>query len=260
MGSRLTRSRSDRWISGVCGGIAEHLEVEPSVVRLGVLVSTLLGIPLLLPYIVASIVIPEQTAALGGAEPSAVEWGEDHLRITARAPLIPFSLSWKGWLKGCALVGTLGTLASLVIITGAALVGAALGTAEPFLLGVSTAATALPAAAWIAALASFGAAVIPVRHTLTCTHVALWIRGPLRSRRIDLNRIESLRKAGSHLELMLTDGELLHLPQPPTADDLDVLLEVIDDARRRATDHASDRSADASERARLQRLMARQRA
>ena len=34
MERRLTKSNSDRRICGVCGGIAEYLDVDPTVVRL----------------------------------------------------------------------------------------------------------------------------------------------------------------------------------------------------------------------------------
>lgn len=36
-GNRIVRSRSDAWLMGVCGGIAEHMDVPPTYVRLGFL-------------------------------------------------------------------------------------------------------------------------------------------------------------------------------------------------------------------------------
>lgn len=50
----------DKKISGVCGGIGEYFEVDPSLVRLGWIVATVLTgvVPGIIGYIVAAIVIP----------------------------------------------------------------------------------------------------------------------------------------------------------------------------------------------------------
>lgn len=52
----------DKKISGVCGGIADYFDIDPSLVRLGWIVMTILtGIfPGILAYIVSAIVIPKQ--------------------------------------------------------------------------------------------------------------------------------------------------------------------------------------------------------
>ena len=36
---RLTRSRADRKIAGVCGGLAQYMNVDPTVIRIIFLVS-----------------------------------------------------------------------------------------------------------------------------------------------------------------------------------------------------------------------------
>jgi phage shock protein C len=57
---RLTRSRDDRMISGVCGGIAEYFGVDSTLVRILVVVLTVLGFgTLLIAYVVGWILIPE---------------------------------------------------------------------------------------------------------------------------------------------------------------------------------------------------------
>jgi phage shock protein C len=58
---RLYRSK-DKKISGVCGGIGEYFELDPSLVRLGWIVLTILTgvIPGIIGYIVAAIIIPVQ--------------------------------------------------------------------------------------------------------------------------------------------------------------------------------------------------------
>ncbi|HSS44559.1 MAG TPA: PspC domain-containing protein [Thermoanaerobaculia bacterium] len=57
---RLTRSKTHKMIAGVCGGIAEYLDVDPTVVRvLYVMVSILsAAFPGLLAYIILLFVMP----------------------------------------------------------------------------------------------------------------------------------------------------------------------------------------------------------
>lgn len=61
---RLTRSRTNRKIAGVCGGLAEYFDVDPTVIRV-VFVLLLLpgGLPGLLPYLALWIVIPADTVS-----------------------------------------------------------------------------------------------------------------------------------------------------------------------------------------------------
>ena len=57
-GTRLTRSRRNRMIGGVCGGIAEYLNMDPTIVRIiTILLFLIPGISWLF-YIVAWILIP----------------------------------------------------------------------------------------------------------------------------------------------------------------------------------------------------------
>ncbi|MFH1450659.1 MAG: PspC domain-containing protein [archaeon] len=57
---KLYRSKTDRKIAGVCGGLAEYFEVDPTLVRLLWVVFTLCGGAGLLAYIIAWIIIPEK--------------------------------------------------------------------------------------------------------------------------------------------------------------------------------------------------------
>ncbi len=57
---RLYRSRKQRSIAGVCGGIAEYLDVDPSLVRIAWLILSMLGGPAALLYIVMAAVVPEE--------------------------------------------------------------------------------------------------------------------------------------------------------------------------------------------------------
>lgn len=58
---KLYRS-SDRKLAGVCGGIAEYLEVDPTVVRILYLILTLFTVafPGILLYIILWIMIPDR--------------------------------------------------------------------------------------------------------------------------------------------------------------------------------------------------------
>jgi phage shock protein PspC (stress-responsive transcriptional regulator) len=58
---RLVRSRTDRWLGGVCGGIAEYSGVDANLIRLLVVLGTIFGFgSLLVAYIVAWILMPEE--------------------------------------------------------------------------------------------------------------------------------------------------------------------------------------------------------
>ena len=59
MEKKLCKSATDRKLAGVCGGIAEYLNVDPTVVRLLWVVVTLLGGAGLLAYVAAAILMPE---------------------------------------------------------------------------------------------------------------------------------------------------------------------------------------------------------
>ena len=59
MKKRLYRSRKDKMLAGICGGLAEYFAVDPSLVRIaGVLLCLYAGTGLLV-YILAAIIIPE---------------------------------------------------------------------------------------------------------------------------------------------------------------------------------------------------------
>jgi phage shock protein PspC (stress-responsive transcriptional regulator) len=60
---QLRRSRNDRVIAGVCGGIARHLDVDPVLLRILVVVLTVFtGGAFLLAYLVAWLIIPDDPA------------------------------------------------------------------------------------------------------------------------------------------------------------------------------------------------------
>jgi len=60
---RLYRSRDDRVIGGVCGGLAKYLTMDPTVVRLIFVLLALAGGPGILIYLIMLIVVPEEPLA-----------------------------------------------------------------------------------------------------------------------------------------------------------------------------------------------------
>jgi phage shock protein C len=58
---RLYRSKHDRQIAGVCGGLAAYFNIEPTIVRLIFVLITIMGGPGLLLYIVLALVVPEES-------------------------------------------------------------------------------------------------------------------------------------------------------------------------------------------------------
>lgn len=56
---RLARSRSDRRIAGICGGIAEFMDWDVGVVRLLTVLSILLPGPQVLAYLILWLVLPD---------------------------------------------------------------------------------------------------------------------------------------------------------------------------------------------------------
>ena len=57
---RLYRS-DDKMLAGVCAGVAEYFDIDPTLVRLGWVVLSFIGFSGLLAYIIAAIIIPKKT-------------------------------------------------------------------------------------------------------------------------------------------------------------------------------------------------------
>ena len=68
---RLYRSRRNRVIAGVCGGIGEYLNVDPVIIRLLWVALILIWGTGLLLYLIAALIIPEEPIYQGPAPPPA---------------------------------------------------------------------------------------------------------------------------------------------------------------------------------------------
>jgi phage shock protein C len=59
MTKKLYRSKTDRKIAGVCGGLAEYFDIDPTIVRIIAFILLLPGgLPGFLPYLILWIIVP----------------------------------------------------------------------------------------------------------------------------------------------------------------------------------------------------------
>ena len=60
MEKKLYRSKTDKKIAGVCGGLAKYLNIDPTIVRLIWAIVVVCGGAGLLAYLICALVIPEE--------------------------------------------------------------------------------------------------------------------------------------------------------------------------------------------------------
>lgn len=60
MEKKLYKSKTDKKVCGVCGGVAEYLDMDPTIVRLIVAFAVLFACSGILAYIVAALIMPEK--------------------------------------------------------------------------------------------------------------------------------------------------------------------------------------------------------
>jgi phage shock protein C len=98
---RLSRSRTNRVLAGVCGGIAEYYGSDPTAVRLAALVlGVFTGIvPMIVAYIVAAIVVPEASDGPMGRPPQNVAPGQTSLVLGALLVIVGVAALANVWLR-----------------------------------------------------------------------------------------------------------------------------------------------------------------
>lgn len=57
---KLYRSTDDRWLAGVCGGLAKYFNVDPTLVRVIFVVLALIGLGGVIIYLVLWVIIPPE--------------------------------------------------------------------------------------------------------------------------------------------------------------------------------------------------------
>ena len=60
MKKKLYKSNTEKKLDGVCGGIAEYFDVDPTVIRLAWVIFSLCGGSGLIAYIICAIIIPRK--------------------------------------------------------------------------------------------------------------------------------------------------------------------------------------------------------
>lgn len=61
MAKRLYRSKTDRKIAGICGGLAEYFDIDPVIPRIIFFILLLPGgLPGLVPYLILWLLIPQK--------------------------------------------------------------------------------------------------------------------------------------------------------------------------------------------------------
>jgi phage shock protein C len=60
MNKRLYKSEDNRVLAGVCGGIGEYFNIDPTLIRLAWIIFCALGGSGVLAYIIAAIIVPER--------------------------------------------------------------------------------------------------------------------------------------------------------------------------------------------------------
>lgn len=84
---RLYRSRRDRLLAGVCGGIAEYFEIDPILVRLLFVLLFFTAEAGVIAYVIAWIIIPEKPVEKEDAEVISSENQDERFSSEDEAPV-----------------------------------------------------------------------------------------------------------------------------------------------------------------------------
>lgn len=84
---RLYRSKKDKMIAGVCGGLAEYFDIDPVLVRVLFAITAFMGGLGILLYILLAIVTPEEGSAPEESDTVSVERGTRENATVEEPPL-----------------------------------------------------------------------------------------------------------------------------------------------------------------------------
>lgn len=110
---QLTRSRSDRMIGGVCGGLGRYFNVDPLLFRIGAVALVFLGGTGLLLYLAALLLVPNE----GEAAPIAPGAQGRNRAVVLLAVIVLLLIAFPFLLVGGALVAGIGI--PLAVLVGA---------------------------------------------------------------------------------------------------------------------------------------------
>ena len=65
-GKKLYRSRENAMLAGVCGGIGEYFDIDPTIVRLAWVILGFYGGVGLWAYVIAAVIIPQRPQYIEG--------------------------------------------------------------------------------------------------------------------------------------------------------------------------------------------------
>ncbi len=60
-GKKLYRSETNKMLCGVCAGVAEYFDIDPTLIRLIWIGLTCIGFSGIIAYVVAAVIIPTQS-------------------------------------------------------------------------------------------------------------------------------------------------------------------------------------------------------
>jgi phage shock protein PspC (stress-responsive transcriptional regulator) len=110
---RLLRSRSNRVIGGVCGGLGRYFNVDPILFRIGAIALALVGGAGLLLYLAALVLIPSEDAAAAAQPPAEAR----SRALTIAVVVVVLLVAWP-FLLGGGLIAV-GILVPLAFLVGA---------------------------------------------------------------------------------------------------------------------------------------------
>jgi phage shock protein PspC (stress-responsive transcriptional regulator) len=153
---RLLRSQDDRMLAGVAGGLAQHLSIDSTLVRIGLVIAALFGGVGVLAYLVLAVALPQDD---GTGKPVDEPWGARLGRVLLITVLVAagfvaaaalFAVSAWSTATGHGVI-----IAAVVIALGALIAGVAFmddlrRKVAPWLIGVALV-LAVPAGAVAAA-------------------------------------------------------------------------------------------------------------
>jgi phage shock protein PspC (stress-responsive transcriptional regulator) len=111
---RLSRSREDRVVAGVCGGFARYFNVDPVLVRIGAVALAFVGGAGLLLYLAALLLMPSDE---GGAVVETSGQGRNRALVIAGVAVL-LLVAWPFLLGGGLLLAGVGIPLALLVGTG----------------------------------------------------------------------------------------------------------------------------------------------